>query len=59
MAVGRGHIVVTSVDLAGYLEARPVARQLRHSLLAYLSSNPDQPATQWTEADLETLLRRD
>ncbi|GAB6011509.1 exo-beta-1,4-galactosidase [Viscerimonas tarda] len=37
--VGKGKIVVTSIDIQSALEKRPVARQLRYSILNYMNSN--------------------
>jgi hypothetical protein len=42
--VGRGVLLATSLDLADNLEQRSVARQLRRSLLDYLSGAACQPA---------------
>ena len=42
--VGRGRIVVTSMDLQTDLDHRIVARQLRHSILRYMQSADFQPA---------------
>ena len=41
--VGRGSLLVCSMDVSTALEERPVARQMRHSLLAYMSSGRFQP----------------
>ena len=38
-----GKLLVCSVDLRSRLEARPVARQMLHSLLSYLGSDAFQP----------------
>lgn len=54
--VGEGRLLVTSSDISSSLESRPVARQLRFSLLQYMSSrlfNPDVPAS---EEDLDKVL---
>lgn len=57
-AVGQGHIVATSVGFSGNLDERPVARQLRHSLLTYLAGKPPLPAAGVTVDQLKTLLRQ-
>jgi hypothetical protein len=47
--VGEGRLLVCSSDITKNLESRPVARQLRHSLLEYMGSglfNPDVPASE-------------
>lgn len=41
-----GRLLVCSADLRSRLEWRPVARQLRHSLLTYMQSSSFAPATQ-------------
>ena len=43
--VEQGKLVVAAIDLVKDLEQRPVARQLRHSLLEYMSSEQFAPAT--------------
>jgi hypothetical protein len=44
--VGEGRLIVTSIDLESGLEANPVARQLRHSLLRYAASPRFQPSVE-------------
>ena len=54
--VGEGRLLVCSADITKNLESRPVASQLRYSLLQYMSSgtfNPDVPAS---EDDLDKVL---
>jgi hypothetical protein len=41
--LGAGKLIVCSVDLATDLAQRPAARQLRHSLLQYMSSEAFDP----------------
>ncbi len=41
--VGPGSLLVCSMDISTELDKRPVARQMRHSLLAYMSSDRFQP----------------
>jgi len=51
-----GRLLVCSSDITKHLESRPVARQLRYSLLQYVSSglfNPDVPVS---EEDLDKVL---
>ena len=50
--VGEGKLLVCSADIRENLEARPVARQLRHSLLRYMASDLFAPQI---EVDLETV----
>lgn len=54
--VGRGRLLVSSVDLESDLDARPVARQLRRSLLDYLASSRFAPRVAVAAADLRGLL---
>ncbi len=42
--VGNGRLLVCSADLAERLDSRPVARQLRHSLLKYMAGNEFAPS---------------
>lgn len=42
--VGRGRLLVSAFDLDGSLDERPVARQLRRSLLDYMTSARFRPA---------------
>ncbi len=41
--VGNGRLLVASIDLERDLDANPVARQLRHSLLRYVASDRFAP----------------
>jgi hypothetical protein len=43
--VGKGKLLVSSIDLISNRNARPEARQLRHSLLNYMSSQSFNPTT--------------
>ena len=43
--VEQGKLMVSAIDLVKDLEQRPVARQLRHSLLEYMSSERFAPTT--------------
>jgi len=55
--VGRGRLLACAMDLNTDLEQRPVARQLRRSLLNYMSGPRFKPAHRWTPADVQKLLR--
>lgn len=50
--VGAGRLLVCSIDIVRELESRPVARQLRASLLAYANSEAFDPQTRVDEAAL-------
>ena len=54
--VGAGRLIVCSADLTHALDQRVVARQLRHSLLAYLASDACQPAAAIDVAALRALF---
>ncbi len=41
--VGEGRLMVCSMDISSDLERRPVARQMRHSILAYMRSDRFDP----------------
>jgi hypothetical protein len=55
--VGRGRLLVTSIDLERDLEANPVARQLRHSLLRYAASEGFAPKVEVSPGDLRSLVQ--
>jgi len=55
--VGRGTLLACSSDLVTDLDQRPVARQLRSSLLSYMHSASFAPETPLTETQLQTLVR--
>jgi hypothetical protein len=50
--VGGGKLLVCSIDLRSNLDGRPVARQMLHSLLRYVSSNQFRPASR---VDIEVI----
>ena len=54
--VGSGRLVVCAVDLDRSLETRPVARQLRRSLLDYMASDKFQPTVSVAADDLRGTL---
>jgi len=51
--VETGRLLVTSIDLTGHLEDNLVTRQLRHSILRYMSSNLFDPKVQ---LDIQAVL---
>ena len=53
---GRGRLLVCAFDLAASLDTRPVARQLRRSLLEYMNSSKFEPQVQLETGVLEKLL---
>ena len=56
--VGGGKLLLCSIDLEDDLPQRPVARQLRHSLLRYMAGKDFAPTTDLTYDSLQTLLRQ-
>ena len=54
--VGDGKLMVCSADLSSDLSERPVARQLRHSLLSYMGSAVFDPTVEVTIAQIESVL---
>ena len=54
--VGKGRLVVSSIDLANDLEQRPVARQLRFSLLSYMNGDRFRPSHDLSSEQLDELL---
>jgi hypothetical protein len=54
--VGRGRLLVSGADLETDLDARPAARQLRRSLLAYMASPRFSPAVAVGPEQLRGLL---
>lgn len=54
--VGEGRLLVCSFDLESDLDKRPAARQLLHSLLAYMHGDAFRPAAALDPAVLEKLL---
>jgi len=55
--LGRGKLLVCSVDLESDLESDPARRQFRRSLLDYMASPAFNPATEATEAQILGLIR--
>jgi hypothetical protein len=55
-AVGPGRLMVSTIDLTKDLNTRPVARQLRHSLLDYMASDRFRPQVTLEPALLEKLF---
>ena len=55
--VGKGRLLVTSVELDRDLEANPVALQLRHSLLRYAAGERFAPRVELRPDDVRALMR--
>jgi hypothetical protein len=54
--VGKGKLLMVSADLQKDLAKRPVARQFRQSLLAYMNSKKFQPKVTLTEEQIRQLI---
>jgi len=55
--VGAGKLLVCSMDLQTDLDLRPVARQMRHSLLQYVGSSRFKPRVELSIDDVRRLFR--
>ncbi len=55
--LGRGKLLVTSLDLRTDLDARPVARQMLTSLLQYMASERFAPSEEVSIEQIRSLLR--
>jgi beta-galactosidase len=53
--VGNGRLLVCAPDIQNALDMRPVARQLRHSLLTYMATDRFQPAVTLSPAQANAL----
>ncbi len=53
--VGTGTLVFSAIDLSSKLDERPVARQLRHSIINYMKSEQFKPSKTITISELEKL----
>jgi hypothetical protein len=56
--VGKGKLLVCSMDLRSNLDERPVARQMIHSLLSYANSNAFAPRHKVEAGLIEGLLKK-
>jgi hypothetical protein len=56
--VGKGKLIFCSMDINSYLANRPVAKQLRYSLIQYMKTNKFSPITTLGEADIRKLMKR-
>lgn len=55
--VGAGKLLVCSMDLQTDLDQRPVARQMRHSLMQYVGSSRFKPRVELSIDDVRRLFR--
>lgn len=56
LRVGKGKLMISSLDLVTRLEERPAARQLLYSLLEYMKTERFQPRVSLSAPDAERLL---
>ncbi len=54
--IGKGRIIVTSMDLTNNMETRIVARQFKHSLFNYMNSNDFKPKDEINGEQIQALL---
>jgi hypothetical protein len=57
--VGKGKLIVTSIDLVNNLNKRPVARQLRYSILKYMQSNRFLPESDVNISYIKDILLKE
>ncbi|WP_221622100.1 sugar-binding domain-containing protein [Larkinella knui] len=57
--VGKGKLMICSVDLETDLARRPSARQLKYSLLTYMNSNRFQPASELNIDQVKNLFQEE
>ncbi|MCD2425672.1 glycoside hydrolase family 2 [Niabella pedocola] len=55
--VGKGRLLMTSVNITDGLEQRPAARQLRYSFIRYMNSTRFMPETLLTPEQLQLLIQ--
>ena len=56
--VGKGKLLVCSMDLRSNIEQRPVARQMLHSLLSYMNSHSFSPKMTLDAEIIHSLLKK-
>jgi hypothetical protein len=56
-SLGEGALMVCSVDIVDDIDRRPVERQLRHSLLAYMTSGAFRPKVKLAVEQLRSLFQ--
>lgn len=55
--VGKGRLILCSIDIDSHLDERPVARQLRHSLIRYMTSDQFKPTIRVSLESIRRLFR--
>lgn len=56
--VGKGRLIMTTMDISSNLEHRPVARQMRKAILGYMQSKEFQPAIELSEETVRHFYTR-
>ncbi len=56
--VGKGRLLMTTIDISNNLDTRHVARQMRHAILAYMQSKDFQPALTLTPDVIDHFFTR-
>ena len=56
--VGNGRLMLCSFDISSDLSNRPVARQLRHSLLDYMNTNAFKPSVALSANEVKSLTAK-
>jgi len=54
--VGKGRLLISTIDLKSDLDKRPVARQLLHSLISYMASDNFKPANNLASQQIDKLF---
>jgi hypothetical protein len=54
-----GRLLMTTMDITRHLERRPVARQLRNSILKYMASDDFKPAISVSSEVIQHLFERE
>jgi hypothetical protein len=58
MEIGKGNIVISGTDLVNNLATRPEARQLRSSLIRYMSSDTFNSVVEIAPNDLVKITKK-
>ena len=56
--VGRGRLIVSSIDLQNKLDANPVARQMLYSILRYMAGDQFRPSVRLTAGQVRSLFAK-
>ena len=56
--VGKGKLILCTMDIQHDLEKRPVAAQLKYSLLQYMEGNKFNPVTNLNKNNLKKIIKQ-